>query len=102
MDSDWSESIKELVSKGHGFMDQDTVNQLEDSKTVEALCGGLWLSLVVAGTRRQVFRVALSGQHLRGVPPRVSDTSTWTVGTRLEEASVFDPPVVYSPEAKTE
>jgi hypothetical protein len=49
-----------------------------------------------------MFRVALSGQHLRGVPPHVSDTSTWTVGTRLDEASVFDPPVVYSPEAETE
>jgi hypothetical protein len=57
--SDWSESIKELVSKGHGFIDQNTIEGLKDPETVEALRWGLSLSLEDAVTRRQEFRVAL-------------------------------------------
>jgi hypothetical protein len=38
--SDWSESIKELVSKGHGFIDQNTIEGLKDPETVEALRWG--------------------------------------------------------------
>jgi hypothetical protein len=100
-DSDWSGSIKQLVTERRKLLDQNTFELLQDPETVDTLCGALRYSLEDAGTRRQEFRVALSGHHFRGAPLRVSDTSDWTIGKRLEEQSVFDPPVVV-PEVETE
>src|SRR5690349_14654597 len=99
-DSDWSDSIKQLVSERRDLLDQNTFKLLQDPETIDTLFAALKSSLEDAGTRRQEFRAVLSGHHSRGAPLRSSDTSTWRVGQRLEEASVFDPPFVVSPEVE--